>query len=92
METKDEGKSEKAFKNFGKKIDQFMVELNEAGDKMQKEFQEKYAELKTAAEKFKNKEENKERWREVEASLKKAGEELTKAFNAAFKKRDRQGE
>jgi hypothetical protein len=87
METKDEGKSEKAFKNLGKKIDEFIGELNEAGGKMQKEFQEKYQELKTAAEKFKNKEENKERWREVEASLKKAGDELSKAFNAAFKKK-----
>ena len=87
-DTKDEGKSEKAFKSFGQKIDQFIAELNEAGEKVQKEFQDKYQDLKTAAEKFKNKEENKERWKEVEASLKKAGDELGKAFNAAFKKRN----
>lgn len=88
METKDEGKNEKAFKSFGKKVDEFMVELNEAGDKLQKEFQEKYEELKVSAEKIKKEAENKDRWKEVEASLKKAGEELKTAFNAAFKKKE----
>ena len=89
METKDEGKTEKTFKNFGKKIDKFLQELNEAGDKMQKEFQDKYQDLKTAAEKMKKEADNKERWKEIEASLKKAGEELGKAFNAAFKKHEK---
>jgi hypothetical protein len=88
MEPKDEGKNEKAFKSFGKKVDEFMVELNEAGDKLQKEFQEKYEELKVSAEKIKKEAENKDRWKEVEASLKKAGEELKTAFNAAFKKKE----
>jgi hypothetical protein len=86
METKDEGKNEKTFKSFGKKVDQFMVELNEAGEKLQKEFQDKYEELKASAEKLKNEAENKERWKEVESSLKKAGDELSKAFKAAFSK------
>ena len=89
METKDEGKTEKTFKNFGKRIDQFLSELNEAGDKMQKEFQDKYQDLKTAAEKMKKEASDKERWKEIETSLKKAGDELAKAFNAAFKKREK---
>jgi hypothetical protein len=89
METSNEGKSEKAFKNFGKKIDQFLSELNEAGDKMQKEFQDKYQDLKTAAEKMKKEAGDKDRWKEIETSLKKAGDELGKAFNAAFKKREK---
>jgi hypothetical protein len=84
MESKDEGKNEKSFKNFGKKVDDFMAELNEASEKLQKEFREKYEELKVSAEKMKKEAENKERWKEVEASLKKAGEELKNAFNAAF--------
>lgn len=88
MEPKDEGKNEKAFKSFGQRIDQFIAELDEAGDKMQKEFQQKYDELKVAAEKIKKEAENNERWKEVEASLKKAGEELKSAFNAAFKKKE----
>jgi hypothetical protein len=88
METNEQGKNEKTFNNFGKKIDDFMVELNEAGERLQKEFHSKYEELKVSAEKFRNDAENKERWREVEASLKKAGDELGNAFKAAFKKKE----
>lgn len=87
METKEEGKSEKTFKNFGKKVDDFLLELNEASEKLQKEFEEKYEELKVTAEKLKKEAESKERWKEVETSLKKAGEELTRAFKAAFRKK-----
>ncbi len=87
METDDKGKSEKAFANFGKKVDSFVEELGEAGERLQKEFQVKYEELKQSAEKMKS-EENKERWKEVEDSLKKAGNEFSNAFKAAFKKRE----
>lgn len=86
MEANEEGKGEKFFKEFGKKLDQFMVEAKDAGQRMEADFQKKYEELKVAAEKFKSQAENKERWKEVESSLKKAGEELEKAFKAAFKK------
>jgi hypothetical protein len=88
METKDEGKSEKTFKNFGKKVDDFLLELNEAGEKLQKEFEEKFEELKVTAEKLKREAESNERWKEVESSLRKAGDELSSAFKAAFKKRN----
>jgi hypothetical protein len=86
MESNEEGKNEKTFRGFGKKVDQFMVELNEAGDKLQKEFQDRFEELKDSAEKLKKEAENKERWKEVEDSLRKAGDELSKAFKTAFKK------
>lgn len=88
MEPKEEGKTEKTFKNFGKKVDQFLVELNEAGEKLQKEFEEKFEELKVTGEKLKKEAESNGRWKEVEASLKKAGDELSTAFKAAFKKRE----
>ena len=88
MEANQEGKNEKTFKNFGKKVDDFMVELNEAGQKLQKEFHEKFEDLKASAEKLKKEAENKERWREVEDNLKKAGDELGKAFKAAFAKKE----
>jgi len=88
METNSEGKNEKTFKNFGKKVDGFLSELNEAGERFHKEFKEKYEELKVTAEKLKNESGNKERWKEVEESLKKASDELAAAFKAAFKKRD----
>lgn len=91
METKDEGKAEKAFKNFGKQLDDFMVEFNEAGEKLQKEFQQKFEELKVSAEKAREEVKNKERWKEVEDSLKRAGDELGKAFKAAFKSPEKNG-
>lgn len=87
MEANEEGKGEKFFKEFGKKLDQFLVEAKDAGSRMETDFQQKFDELKIAAERFKNEAENKERWKEVEASLKKAGEELERAFKTAFKKK-----
>lgn len=87
MEENQEGKSEKAFKSFGKRVDSFLGELEEASAKMQTEFQAKYEELKVSAEKFKKEAQDKERWKEVESNLKKAGEELSKAFKNAFSKR-----
>lgn len=88
MDTKDEeGKAEKKFKSFGQKVDDFMLELNEAGEKLQKEFEEKFDELKESAERLKKEAENKERWKEVESGLKKAADEFNRAFKAAFRKR-----
>lgn len=86
METNDEGKAEKFFKDFGKKLDQFLVEVKDAGTRAEADMQQKYEELKVAAEKIKKEAENKERWKEVETSLKKAGEELNNAVKSAFKK------
>lgn len=89
MENKeDTGKAEKLFKNFGKKVDAFMAELNEAGGRLNKEFEGRFEELKDSAQKLKNEAQNKERWKEVEDSLKKVGEELNRAMKAAFKKRE----
>ena len=67
-------------------MDSFLVEVKEAGTRVEADMKVKYEELKVAAEKFKNEAENKERWKEVEAALKKAGEELNNAVKAAFKK------
>lgn len=85
-----EGKSEKFFKDFGKKMDQFLGELRDAGDRAEVDLKKKFEELKTAGEKLKKEAGDKERWKEVEASLKKAGQELETAFKAAFrnKKKD----
>jgi C4-dicarboxylate-specific signal transduction histidine kinase len=89
MENQQEpGKAENLFKNFGKRVDQFMSELNEAGDRLHKEFEGRFEELRQSAEKLKKEAEDKEKWKEVEASLKRAGEELKQAFNSAFKKRE----
>lgn len=87
METND-GKAEKFFKEFGKKVDQFIIEAKDAGSRLEVDLQKKYEELKVTAEKLKSEAENKERWKEVETSLKKAGDELSNAFKAAFKKKE----
>ena len=87
METND-GKAETFFKEFGKKVDQFILEAKDAGSRLEVDLQKKYDELKVAAEKLKNEAENKERWKEVETSLKKAGDELSNAVKAAFKKKN----
>lgn len=88
METNQEGKAEKFFKDFGKKLDQFFVELKDAGSRAEVDMQQKFEELKVAADRIKKEAENKERWKEVENSLKKAGTELENAFKTAFKKKE----
>lgn len=88
MESSNEGKAEKFFKEFGKKMDQFAGELKEAGSRAENDLQKKYEELKAAAQKLKTETQKKEKWQEVEASLKKAGEELENAFRAAFKRKN----
>jgi len=69
-------------------MDQFAGELKEAGNRAEVDLQKKYDELKAAAQKLKEDAGKKERWQEVEASLKKASEELENAFKAAFKKKN----
>lgn len=90
METNQEGKSEKFFKEFGKRLDQFFVELKDAGERAETDMQKKFEELKEAADRIKKEAENKERWKEVETSLKKAGAELENAFKSAFKKKEKE--
>ncbi len=86
METNQGGAAEKFFRDFGKKVDQFLVEAKDASTRVEADLKVKFEELKVAGEKLKSEVENKERWKEVEASLKKAGEEFNNAMKAAFKK------
>jgi phosphoglycerate-specific signal transduction histidine kinase len=88
MENKDEGKAESFFRDFGKKLDQFFAEAKDASSRVEGDLKKKYEELKTSAEQLKKDARNKERWKEVEDSLKRAGQELEKAAKAAFKKRE----
>ncbi len=88
MEENKEGSAEKFFKDLGKKIDQFTAELKDAGERAEVDMKKKLEELKASAEKIKREAQDKERWKEVETSLKKAGQELENAFRSAFKKKD----
>ena len=88
MEENKGTKNTSFFEDFGKKMDQFLVELKDAGKRVDSDMQKKYEELKVSAERFKKEAQNKERWKEVEEGLKKAGEEMEKTIKAAFKKRE----
>ena len=88
MEEKQEGKAEKFLKDFGKKLDIFVGELKDAGNRAEVDAQKKYNELKEAAARFKREAQNKDRWKEVEDGLKKASDEMERAMKAAFKKRE----
>lgn len=88
MENESEGKAEKNFKQFGKRVDEFVSEMEEAAEKLRIEFEKRYEELKQSGEHLKKEMENKDRWKEVEASLKRAGDELSQAFKAAFRKKE----
>ena len=88
METQSEEKKDKTFAGFGEKVDGFVNEFQEAADKLEKEFREKFEDLKATAERLKKEAENKERWQEVEENLRKAADEVASAFRAAFRKRD----
>ena len=87
-EEKAEGKSEKFFREFGKRMDQFLVEVKEASGKAQVDFQSRFEDLKKAGDNIRREAQNKDRWKEVEASLNKAGKELENAFRSAFKKKE----
>jgi phosphoglycerate-specific signal transduction histidine kinase len=87
METPEQGKAEKILRDLGKRLDQFASEAQDAGSRMEADMRKKFEELKNTAEKLKQEAENKDRWKEVEAALKRAGEELEKAAKSAFGKR-----
>lgn len=87
METPEQGKAEKLLRDFGKRLDQFASEAQQAGSRMETDFRKKFEELKSSAEKLKKEAGSKERWNEVEAALKRAGEELERAAKAAFSKK-----
>ncbi len=86
MEEQGKRGAETFFAEFGRKMDVFLDEVKEAGTRVEGELKSRFEELKVAAERVKKETENKERWKEVEANLKKAAEELEKAVKAAFKK------
>ncbi|MGK7391638.1 MAG: hypothetical protein ACNS60_14890 [Candidatus Cyclobacteriaceae bacterium M2_1C_046] len=85
--SQDEGKAEKLLKEFGHKIDEFVVELKGFSEELVEEFNEKYEQLYHASEDLKEEISSKKRWEEVEERLKNAREELTKALKAATSKR-----
>jgi len=88
-----EGNAEKMFKRFGKNVDSFITELNDASSNNSVEFKERLDELKktkdTLGDKFKEfKDENKDKWDDVQTELERAGQEFKKAVNNLFSSRN----
>ena len=88
MEANTEGSAEKFFKDFGKKLDLFMVELKDAGNRVEADLRGKFEELKVAADKLRDDAENKKRWKEVEEGLKKAAKEMEHTIKTAFGRKE----
>ena len=92
MEKKTEGTLEQLFKKFGHKLDQFIVELKgtkeNAGEEMDERFEElkrNFASLEDQVKDFK--ENNKDKWQDVQSELNQAGQSLKQAFDSAFAKK-----
>ena len=71
------GKAEKLLKDLGRKIDNFMVEIDDATENLQGEFKQRFEELKKSKDSlgkdFKDfKDKNKGKWEEVEAKIEAA--------------------
>ena len=85
-------RSEKMFKNFGKNVDSFITELKDTSGNGNEEFRKRLDELKkskdTLGEKFKDfKDENQDKWDDVQTELDRAGQEFKKAVNNLFSAR-----
>jgi hypothetical protein len=52
MDGEYKGKKEEAFRNLGKKIDNFLEEFNEAKERLERDFASKFEELKASADKI----------------------------------------
>ena len=92
MGRKPEGNAEKMFKNFGKKVDSFIIELKDAKENSGEEFQQRLDELKKSKDSLEEKfndfrENNKDKWEEVQTELERAGQEFKKAVNNLFASR-----
>lgn len=91
MGRKPEGKTEKAFKHFGKKLDGMIDDLGKLKDRAKEKYPDQFKEIKKNAEKLKEevkelKEKNKDKWDVVEDKISKAGKEIKEAFKVAFSK------
>ena len=92
MEKKTEGTLEQLFKKFGHKLDQFIVELKGTKENASEEMDERFEELKrnfaSLEDQVKDfKENNKDKWQDVQSELNQAGESLKQAFDSAFAKK-----
>ena len=89
MGRKPEGKAEKMFKKFGKKIDELLVDLDKVKDDAKVEYADRIEELKRNGETLKQEakdfmEDHKDTIEKVETQLKKVGNEFRDAVENVF--------
>ena len=92
MGRKPEGSAEKMLKKLGKNVDSFISELKDVKGSSNEEFKSRLEELKKSKdsleEKFNEfKEENKDKWADVQSELERAGQEFKKGVNNLFANR-----
>ncbi|UII23223.1 hypothetical protein [Fulvivirga ligni] len=92
MKTEQQGRAEKMFQDIGKGIDGLIEDLHKAKERAKVEYADEINELKRSGDKlneeinnFRNN--NKDKFDDVEKSLQKAAHELRNAFETMFKKK-----
>ena len=86
MDNNNEGNSDKFFKDFNQRLNQFTIELKDAGNRLETDLQKKYEELKAAAKKIQDEASDKKNWQTMREGLNKDVKEMEDAFNSVFRK------
>ena len=86
MDNNNEGNSDKFFKDFNQRLNQFTIELKDAGNRLETDLQKKYEELKAASKKIQDEASDKKNWQTMREGLNKAVKEMEDAFNSVFRK------
>ena len=93
MSTNTQGSAEKFMQDMGKRLDELVEDLKQFKDRAKVEYADEIDELKrnkdTLKEEFQDfRHKHKDRLDEIQSSLEKAAQEIGKAVEAAFKKRE----
>ena len=88
MGRKPEGKAEKSFKHFGKRIDSIIEDLKKLKEQAKEKYPNEYEEIKRNKAKLKDEWDefsSDERWSEAVKKVESAGKELAEAIKVVFK-------
>jgi len=93
MESEYQGKAEKILRDLGKKIDDLIKSSFQEKGELKEDLKQRVEELKRDKEKLENElkgfvSRNEGKWKEAEVYLKRAAEELKKALDVVFQKKD----
>ena len=93
MAEKTEGTLEQLFQKFGHKLDVFVSDLKGSKTTASAEIDERFEELKSSFSNLEDqvkefKENNKDKWEDVQSELNQAGKSLKHAFDTAFTKKN----